>query len=380
MVEPAAEAYERNERELLLDMSRYKLLRATYSRRQLHEVMVDFWTDHLNIVSEKGDCRWLKLADDRDVVRRHALGRFRDLVRASATSAAMLIYLDGHDNKVETPGERPNENYARELLELHTLGADGGYTQRDVMEVARCLSGWTYENRPFRGRGARVAFVPGRHDDDAKIVLGRRIPAGGGADDLERVLDVVCAHPSTARHVARRLCRRFVDDPAPDAAVEATARAFRSTDGEICATLRALFATDDFRRRRGTLFKRPFRFVVSALRGTDARTNAAPALLEHLERMGHAPFQYPTPDGYPIEAAPWHGSLLWRWNLAISLADGAVPGTSLDTAALADRAGGAAGLAAHLLGRRPSALEREALDGSDRAVTILLSSPAFQRH
>jgi uncharacterized protein (DUF1800 family) len=310
----------------------------------------------------------------------------------------MLIYLDGHDNKVEQPGDRPNENYARELLELHTLGVHGGYTQHDVMEVARCLSGWTYVNRPFRfdlrgmrsesGRwrgpfafhGARVAFDPSRHDDGAKRVLGQVIPAGGGADDLDRVLDIVCAHPATSRHVATRLCRRFVADPAPAEAVETVAVAFRDSAGDIRATLRALFGSTAFRQSRGTLVKRPLRYVVSALRATDARTACSPELLEALARMGHAPFQYPTPDGYPIEAQPWLGTLLWRWNFALGLQHGQLHRTSLDAGALQKRLGGLDGLAAHLLGRRPSALERDVLAGADDALALLLASPAFQRH
>lgn len=215
LYEPAGELYEFNERRLLADLTRNKLLRAVYSRRQLYEVMVDFWTDHFNIVSEKGDCKWLKTADDRDVIRAFALGNFRDLVRASALSPAMLIYLDGHANKVVDPGDKPNENYARELMELHTLGVHGGYTQTDVMEVARCLSGWTYEHKPFSFRPAHVEFNPDFHDDGEKIVLGHTIAAGGGKEDLEKVIDIVCGHPSTARYIATKLCRRFIDDPPP---------------------------------------------------------------------------------------------------------------------------------------------------------------------
>jgi ketosteroid isomerase-like protein len=160
---------------------------------------VTLHTDHLNIVASKGECRWVRFADELEVVRPHALGRFRDLIRASATSPAMLIYLDGHDNKVVHPEDKPNENYARELLELHTLGVDGGYTQRDVFEAARCLSGWTYGHEFWRGRVSRVAFDPTRHDRGEKEVLGVRSPAGGGEQDLERLLDIVCVHPGGPR-------------------------------------------------------------------------------------------------------------------------------------------------------------------------------------
>jgi uncharacterized protein (DUF1800 family) len=380
LAEPTGELYEYDPDHLLDDLTQAKILRGVRSRRQLFEVMVDFWTDHFNIVSGKGQCRWLKAADDRDVVRAHALGRFQTLVRASAVSPAMLIYLDGHDNRVERPGDRPNENYARELLELHTLGVDGGYTQRDVMEVARCLSGWTYRHEPFKLRAAHVEFDPRRHDDRAKEVLGHAIPAGGGADDLERVLDIVCAHPSTATHLATRLVRRFVADPAPDEAVRATAAAFTASGGNITRTLRALFSTPAFREHRGNLLKRPLRFVLSALRATGARTNGRAPIVEMLQRMGHAPFQYPNPDGYPLEAEPWLGTLLWRWNFALRLETGGFRGTSIDRAALTARLGGLDATAAHVLGRRPTPLERDVIQETTRPLALLLASPAFQRH
>ncbi len=378
--EPTGELYEYDAKRLLTDLTRQKLVRGVYSRRQLFEVMVDFWSDHLNIASGKDDCRWLKVADERDVVRAHALGRFRDLLKASVVSPAMLIYLDGHDNKVEHPGDRPNENHARELLELHTLGVNGGYTQHDVMEVARCLSGWTYENRPFKFRAATVDFAPRRHDDGPKTVLGHAISAGGGADDLERVLDIVCGHPSTARHIATKLCRRFIDEAPQDNAVATVAAAFANSEGNIATTLRALFATDAFRTRRGTMLKRPLRYVLSTLRGVDARTNCGTPVLRYLERMGHAPFQYPTPDGYPLEATPWLGTLLWRWNFALALETGRLKGTHLDAAALAERLGAPHGTATHLLGRRPLPTEVAVLDGANNPIALVLASPAFQFH
>jgi uncharacterized protein (DUF1800 family) len=351
--------------------------------------MVDFWTDHFNIVSEKSDCRWLKAADDRDVIRRHAMGNFRDLVRQSATSAAMLIYLDGHDNKVIDPDDRPNENYARELLELHTLGVHGGYTQRDVMEVARCLSGWTYENRPYRLRAARVAFDPKRHDDGEKHVLGHTIAAGhhgdspaesGGADDLERVIDIVCDHPSTAKHIATKLCRRFVADPAPEAVVRQVAEAFTASRGDIRQTLRAMFTTDAFAASRGGLFKRPLRFAISAMRAIDADTDCARPTSAYLQQMGQGPFQYPTPDGYPIEQAPWLGGLLFRWHMAVNMVAGRMNDTKVDTARLIKQFGGSTQLAAHLLGRAPNDLETQLISDSDAPVALMLASPAFQWH
>jgi uncharacterized protein (DUF1800 family) len=327
---------------------------------------VEFWTDHLNVFQGKGDCAWFKTAEDRDVVRRHALGRFRDLLRASALSPAMLVYLDGRRNHKD----RPNENYARELLELHTLGVRGGYTQRDVMECARALTGW--DVREKRGRG-QVFFDPARHDDGEKILLGVRIPAGGGEGDLDRVLDIACAHPSTARHVAGKLCRRFVADEPPAERVERVAGVFARSGGDLRATVREVLGGLGSARPR---FKRPFRFVVSALRGLACATQGRREVRRYLERMGQASFQHPTPDGYADEAGPWLGGMLWRWTFALELARGrlqdAVPGIAPETAEAAF---------AHLVGRRPTAAERSALasagDGK-ASLALVLASPAFQ--
>jgi uncharacterized protein (DUF1800 family) len=292
----------------------------------------------------------------------------------------MLWYLDGRTNRRATASERPNENYARELLELHTLGVDGGYGQTDVMEAARCLTGWTVRDR-HRFRKGRVEFDPALHDDGEKRVLGLRIPAGGGPRDLEMLLDVVTAHPATARHVATKLCRRFIADAPPPAAVETVARAFRSSDGDIRATLRALFRDEAFRdpAARRTKLKRPFQLVASALRATGARTDGGAPLLDHLRRMGQSPFQYPTPEGAPDVGPAWTGTLLWRWRLALALEQGEVAGTSIDVPRLAMRAGGRDGLAAHLLGRWPDADEQAVLAASTRPLAMLLAAPGFQR-
>ncbi len=378
--EPRGEHYDFDPEELLLALGRSRILRAVHSKRQLLEVMVEFWTDHFNIVAFKGDCRWVRFADEMEVVRPHAMGSFRDLVRASATSPAMLVYLDGHDNKVVHPGDHPNENYARELLELHTLGVDGGYSQRDVFEAARCLSGWTYGHQFWLGRVSQVRFDPDRHDSGAKEVLGVAIPAGGGAEDLERLLDVVCAHRSTARNVGRRLCRAFIADPAPAEAQRIVEETFLATRGDIRATLAALFATTDFHSARGNLLKRPFRFLTSALRGTASDTDGGAALIESLRRMGQAPSEYPTPDGYPLEAEPWIGSLFWRWNLAVALVRGGVPGTEASTERILERTGSVEAAVAHLYGRRPTSAELALLDASGDPIAVALASPAFQWH
>jgi uncharacterized protein (DUF1800 family) len=376
--EPAGELFEYQQDFLLQQMTSSTLLRAVQSRRQLYEVMVQFWTDHFNIDPSKGDCKWLKAADDRDVIRRHALGRFPELVRASALSPAMLWYLDGRVNRKEGEVDRPNENYARELLELHTLGVHGGYTQRDVMEVARCLSGWTVRSEEVFYKG-RVVFHPEFHDDGPKEVLGHTIPAGQGEKDLDQVLGIVTLHPSTARYIAWKLCRRFISDEPLESVVTAVADAFLQNEGDIRATLRVLFVQEEFLTAQGRKFKRPFHFVVSALRATAARTDGGRELTDYLIRMGHAPFQYPTPDGYPEEPSPWMGGLLWRWNFAAALSENRIPRTTIDPAKLAELHGGEDGLMAHLLGRRPTGTEREGARRSGAGLALMLASPGFQR-
>lgn len=400
----AGNAYEFRKPVLRDELTRHTFLRAVYSRRQLFEVMVEFWTDHLNIDLNKGDCIYLKPSDDRDVIRRHALGKFRDLIRASATSPAMLVYLDGKSNKVRRGSKDvPNENYARELLELHTLGVDGGYTQDDVRDAARCLSGWTFDHKRFFAMNPSEAFFRADwHDDGPKRVLGHEIAAGGGARDLDALIDIVCRHHSTARFIAGKLCRRFVSYDPPAALVDDLAAVFVSSDGDIREVLRKLFASEAFLASRGTLLKRPFRFMVSAIRALGADTHADRGTLEPLDQMGQGLFQYPTPDGYPDEETPWLGTLMWRWNYAIALASGEAAGVRVMLDPLvAALGGGQTSLEkgfAYFIGRRPRAEEVEALekalavareeagsDGESRRLFrqllcgLVLSSPAFQR-
>jgi uncharacterized protein (DUF1800 family) len=374
----AGELYEFTDRALLLDMSRASILRAVLSKRQLYEVMVEFWSDHFNIDPSKGEAKWLKAADDRDVVRAHALGNFRDLVRASALSPAMLWYLDGRVNQRRNASDKPNENYARELMELHTLGVHGGYTQGDVMEVARCLTGWTVRDQHHFQKG-KVEFDPAAHDDGAKLVLGETIPAGLGAADLDRVLEIVVRHPSTAEHIAAKLCRHFIADDPSAAAVQATAEAFSRSNGDICTVLRALFATPDFAAARGAKLKRPFQFVISALRATNAKTDGSRPIIDALIRMGHAPFRYPTPDGYPETGGHWMNTLLWRWNFAASLAENKLAGTQVDFDELKGKLGGESQVAATFLGRQANEREMQALRDSGAGFAVILAAPAFQR-
>lgn len=377
---PLAEMYEYKEEFLLEQMTRATLVGATRSKRQLFEMMVHFWSDHFNIDASKEECRWLKAADDREVIRKHALGNFLEMVRASALSPAMLWYLDGRENRKQNEDEKPNENYARELLELHTLGVDGGYSQKDVMEVARCLSGWTVRGLERMLKKGKVSFDSEAHDDGAKVVLGHKIAAGGGKTDLDAVLEIVCGHPSTAPYLAQKLCVRFIDDDPPQDAVEATAKAFSESGGDIKTTLRALFSTKAFLEgSRGSKLKRPFEFIISALRGSRAEVRSELNLIDYLVRMGHAPFQYPTPDGYSDVASPWSGTLLWRWHFAIALARNEIDKKiKVDEADLIEKAGGVAGLSASLLGRVPTEEESASITRSGEALALLLASPGFQ--
>jgi uncharacterized protein (DUF1800 family) len=390
--------YEYKKNVLRDELVRHMLLRATYSKRQLYEVMVGFFSDHLNIDVNKGDAIYAKALDDRTVVRKHALGKFHHLLAASARSAAMLIYLDGKENRRTTPSSIPNENYARELLELHTMGIDGGYSQKDVFEVARCLTGWRIHSPWQRGK---VFFDAHNHDDGAKVVLGTIVPAGGGEKDVDRVLDILCHHPSTARHLSTKLAHHFVSEDVSHTLVSNLAAVYKKSDGDIRAILSALFLSSQFDESRGNKIKRPFHFIASSLRALGADTFAHSSLTEYLDRMGHGPFQYPTPDGYPDNSEQWVATLLWRWNFALNLAANSIGEVTVDLTQLAAGAAAAAhqgaqiteitqaaqvsNLFAHFVGRRPNPDEIAALsplaskDISAELVGLILSSPAFQR-
>ena len=291
-----------------------KLFRAVSSERQLHEKMVDFWTDHFNVPGP--DRVPEKVVDDRDVARAHGLGRFHDLLLASARSPAMLLYLDN----ASSHRDHPNQNYARELLELHTLGVDGGYTERDVAEVARCFTGWTLRE----GWRGDMVFDRSMHDEGEKEVLGRRIAAGRGIEDGLEVLDVLATHPSTARFLAFKLCRRFVADDPPPGLVADVAASFRASDGDLRATLRTLFTSNGFRESRGQKLRRPFEAVAAMLRALSPAVEVHDYWAVHyvLELMGHVPYAWFPPDGYPDVAGAWLNAngLLHRWNAAMVLA------------------------------------------------------------
>lgn len=237
--------FDQDDKRVIAALRQATVLRAVYSRRQLQERMVEFWGDHFNVYAFKGSGPQLKVMDDRETIRNHALGQFGDLLKASAQSAAMLGYLDNAANRKGVP----NENYARELMELHTLGINEGYSQRDVKEVARCLTGWTSERRWHRGR---FHFDAATHDEGAKRVLGVTIPADGGVTDGERVLDILAAHPATARHVSRKLCVHFLGD-APASWVNRLSQIYLTTNGDIAALLRPLLTSPDLLTARPIL-------------------------------------------------------------------------------------------------------------------------------
>ncbi len=305
------------------------LVRQVYSCRQLFEVMAEFWSDHFNIATVKGDCYYLKTVDDREVIRKHALGSFRDLLWASAHSPAMLVYLD---NQVNHKGA-PNENYARELMELHSLGVQGGYSQQDVMELARCLTGWGVKEHFWTGD---FSFDDGVHDTGEKVVLGTRIPAGG-QDEAESVVEALAKHASTAEFIAAKLARRFLADPPPADIVRRAARAFTQTDGDIRATLRVILL--DGLSVAQPRYKRPVHFVASSLRVLAADTDGGPALQDYLLRMGQLAFNWPTPDGYPDRDAAWQGNLMPRWQFAFGLVRGELENTVIDLAELREVSG-----------------------------------------
>jgi uncharacterized protein (DUF1800 family) len=344
-------------RQVVGDLEQAKLLRAVYSERQLQEVLVDVWFNHFNVFAGKGATRDYLTEYERDAIRPRVLGRFRDLLGATASSPAMLFYLDNWQNvdpaaasrigarlngrrlRRAAPASAPtkpprglNENYARELMELHTLGVDGGYTQQDVVEVARAFTGWTM--RPREGSG--FVFAPALHVSGPKLVLGHRIDAGGRRDG-EQVLDILAAHPSTARHIATMLVTRFVSDTPPPALVDRVARRFLETDGDLREVTRAVLTSPEFLdvAARGAKVKTPFEFVASALRVTGADITLTPPLVRTLREMGMPPYFCQPPTGYANDAATWlsPGALVDRMNFAAALGSNRVRGTHVPSLA-----------------------------------------------
>jgi uncharacterized protein (DUF1800 family) len=299
-----------------------KIIHAQLGERQLLEVVSDFWENHFSVYSGKMPSRTALIEWDRDVLRPHALGKFRDLLGAVAHSPAMLFYLDNH----LSTRRGLNENYARELMELHTLGVDGGYTQKDVQEVARALTGWTIDRA--REPSAFV-FRPALHDTSAKTVLGHTLAPGRGIEDGEEVLDILARHPSTARYIAFKLARRLVSDDPPPALVSRAAAAFSRTDGDISEVVRTIVTSPEFFSRAAfrAKVKTPFELVVSARRALGAPADTTPQTARLIARLGQPTFGWQTPDGWPERGGAWINSatIYARIKFGHELADGRVP-------------------------------------------------------
>ena len=333
-----------------------KLQRAVSSDHQLQEVMTDFWENHFSVFRGKMPTQFTLLEYDRDVIRPHALGKFRDLLGAVAHSAAMLYYLDNYQStadsahltltawqniaKAKTAADSTrihtnalkrrgglNENYGRELMELHTLGVDGGYTQQDVINVARALTGWTLQTPR---EGGQFTFNVNAHDAEEKVVLGHTLRAGRGVEDGDEVLDIVSHHPSTARYIATKLVRHFVADTAPPELVRRVADAFVRTDGDIRQVMAVIVSSPEFYRKATfrAKVKTPYEVVASTYRAMGGIPDTAARSIQYAAQLGQQLYGHLTPDGWPDMADAWMntGAVLNRINFGSNVAAGRVPG------------------------------------------------------
>ena len=342
-----------------------KMLRAIYSNRQLEEVLVDFWFNHFNVYENKNPTgavlsySSLLTSYERDAIRPHVLGHFKDLLLAVAQHPVMLYYLDNWESMAADTDDRRNvgpfapniaavlipniqrplanrqphglnENFGREIMELHTLGVNGGYTQKDVIEVARCFTGWTIT----KPQSPAFLFSEVMHDDGEKTVLGHKIPAGGGIKDGLDVIDILAHHPSTAHFISKQLAQRFVADDPPPALVERMAQTFLKTDGDLRAVLLTMFDSVEFRSEGAwdAKIKSPFEMVVSAVRATNADAIDTTVLTQRVSDLGEPLYRKVEPNGYPLTGDGWLGTadLLGRLNFTSSLIMGKVPGVKVD--------------------------------------------------
>jgi uncharacterized protein (DUF1800 family) len=406
------------------DLKEAKVFRAIYSNRQLEEVLVDFWVNHFNVdvtknvqaVNAPGVVNLMHLligSYERDAIRPHVLGHFKDLLLATAQHPAMLYYLDnweslapggfevgpfaprrGTVNGVPNsilPGpfgqiaHGLNENYGREVMELHTLGVKGGYTQEDVIAVARCFTGWTVTNP----EDPKFVFAPFMHDAGEKTVLGHKIPAGGGEQDGLQVIDILAHHPSTAKFISRELAQRFVADDPPQALVDRMAQTFTKTDGDLRAVLQTMFTSPEFFSEGAwqSKIKSPFEMVVSAVRAMQGDTSDTYALVQKISDLGEPLYSKLAPTGYPNTGEPWLSTqgVMGRMNFSASLASGLFTGVKVDPAKLDGK--DSPTIARELLGRDASpqtvaALE-QGLEGKQSSrlfiAGLVLGSPDFQR-
>jgi uncharacterized protein (DUF1800 family) len=406
------------------DLSEAKLVRAVSSERQLQEVMVDFWFNHFNVFAGKENEAALLPDYEEKAIRPNALGSFADLLSATAHSPAMLVYLDNRLSSAAAPPKQPrryaawyrgrkpdpaqkgkgkppgrrglNENYGRELLELHTLGVDGGYTQQDIIEVARCFTGWTVDQP---NEDPRFVYRAALHDDGEKHVLGQVIPAGGGERDGSRVLEILLHHPSTARFIARKLARRFVSDDPPDTLVARIAATFTRTHGDIRSMLRTLFESPEFWSRRALKAKvrSPLELVAGSVRALGGTIDDPLVLARAVARIGEPLYGAQPPTGYADTAQGWvsSGALLARIDFGLQLANGQLDGVQVDLKPIAaglpspegvlQRAAAQLGASelstetrSYVLGQLQDSPRRPDLLAA-RAVGLLLGAPELQR-
>jgi uncharacterized protein (DUF1800 family) len=376
------------------ELVEHKLYRALYSNRQLEEVLVDFWMNHFNVFNGKGPDRVLLTAFERDAIRPHVFGRFQDMLLATARHPAMLYYLDNWQSQSPRedvpvpPGARRgiNENYGRELMELHTLGVDGGYTQDDVIAVARAFTGWTiYDPQKF----AEFQFNPAWHDRKEKVVLGHTIPAMGGEQDGLQVIDILGHHPSTARFISRKLAQRFVADDPPPPLVDRMAATFTRTDGDLRAVLQTLFRSPEFISEGAwqAKLKSPLEVVVSAVRAMNADVTDTFALAQRIADLGEPLYGKLEPTGYPNTGDAWMNTagILGRINFATALAAGQIPGVTVDVGRF--NVTDPPAVAGELLNTAPSpstlAAIEKGMHGRETTpsilATLVLGSPDFQR-
>jgi uncharacterized protein (DUF1800 family) len=394
---------------LLEELSSQKLVRAVHSERQLQEVMTDFWYNHFNVYWGKGADRWLTTDFEMSAIRPNALGKFKDLVMATAKSPAMLFYLDNYlSMSPDSPlplraaaRRRPgiNENYARELMELHTMGVDGGYTQKDVQEVARAFTGWTIDQPR---QGGAFLFRPRVHDNGEKVVLGQKIAAGGGIRDGEIAIDVLTRHPATARFISTKLVRRFVSDNPPESLIDRVTAVYTKTGGDIRAMLKTILLSSEFNSTDAyrAKTKSPFELAASAIRALGGDTDGSMRLAQMIGRMGQPLYQYQAPTGFPDREEQWmsSGTLIERLNFGIALASNRIPGTRvrLESSGSESTAVAAEGvqLAIHTLlandisvqtrsaiesQMRPEAAPGYPQDQIAKAFALVLGSPEFQK-
>jgi uncharacterized protein (DUF1800 family) len=319
-----------------------RLWRSIYSDRQLEEVMTDFWYNHFNVYADKGITRLWVGAYEQQAIRPHALGKFRDLLGATARHPAMLFYLDNWQNSKQNQNNKGrfkglNENYARELMELHTLGVDGGYKQEDVVALAKILTGWGFK-QPSRiaSDGYSFHFNANRHDFSNKVFLDRNI-IGSGIEEGDRALDLLSRHPSTARQISFKLAQYFVSDNPPKTLVNKLSKRFTATDGDIKSVLTTLFASPEFWNRKyyGAKFKTPYQYAISSIRSTGQEINNVKPLNDFLKQLGMPIYGCPTPNGYKNTQEAWLNpdSMTRRINYATNLASGKLPISASTTTA-----------------------------------------------